>query len=104
MSWKKVRRFARKVGHFYADIATAGQTYNARKQEQAARDAEEEQKRANAEIERQQMLQAGAPPTEMTQFGSDLNISGISGPSALQKSILARQKRQQQGGLGAGRV
>ena len=100
-SWRKVTR---NIGHGLLDIATAGQSYNMRKEQEAAKAANEEQRRANAEIERQQFLKAGGSPTETTQFGSDLNISSVSGPSALQKSMLARQKRQQQGGLGAGRV
>ena len=99
MSWKKARRFIRKVGHFYADVLSAGQTYNARKQEQAARDAEEEQKRANAEIERQQMLQAGATPTEMVT-GNNLDLEEINKKSAIRRSILSRSQSPS-GKLGA---
>ena len=92
MGWHK---FTKKLTHRLADISTGGLSYAERKQreaqEEAANAAAEEQRRANAEIERLQMIQAGATPTE-TVAGTNLALEDASKKSALRRSILSRSQ------------
>lgn len=106
MGWK---RSLRKLGKLKLHTLTGGLSYALEKQMDAQKELNEateaEQRRANAEMERLNFEQAGKPISEMTQYGADLNISGISG-KGIGKTILSRIRKQQEQGnkMGAGRI
>ena len=100
MGWKKTFR---KIGKLKLGMLTGGLSYAAEKtmdaQKEAAEAAAEEQRRANAEMERLQKLQAGATPTEMATAGNTA-LDEVNKKSALRRSILSRSQNAS-GKLGA---
>ena len=92
MGWK---RSLRKLGKLKLHALTGGLSYAFEKQmdaqQEAAEAAAEEQRRANAEMERLQQAQAGATPTEMTS-AANVALDEMNKKSALRRSILSRSQ------------